>query len=180
MSRVGFLPIPVPASVDVTIENEIVTVRGSKGEKTVDILPGITLEHSDGAITVKRQDDSRQTRSRHGLVRTLLANAVAGVSEGFSKQLIVEGVGFKVQVSGNTITLQLGYSHPLEVELPDNIEASVEGNVLTISGMDKQLVGQVAANVRAMRPPEPYKGKGIRYHDERIIRKAGKAAGAGK
>ena len=180
MSRVGFLPIPVPASVDVTIENEIVTVRGSKGEKTVDILPGITLEHSDGAITVKRQDDSRQTRSRHGLVRTLLANAVTGVSEGFSKQLIVEGVGFKVQVSGNTITLQLGYSHPLEVELPDNIEASVEGNVLTISGMDKQLVGQVAANVRAMRPPEPYKGKGIRYHDERIMRKAGKAAGAGK
>ena len=180
MSRVGYEVIPVPSSVTLDISDDKVTVRGAKGELVVDILSGMKIKQDDENIQVERADDGRETRSRHGLQRTLLANAVTGVSEGFSKVLQVEGVGFKVDVSGNKVVLNLGYSHPQELSLPEGVEASNEGNTLTISGIDKQLVGQVASEIRALRPPEPYKGKGVRYDDERIIRKAGKAAGAGK
>ncbi|MEX0934665.1 MAG: 50S ribosomal protein L6, partial [Candidatus Saccharimonadales bacterium] len=124
-----------------------------------------------------RKDDEPESRGRHGLIRTLINNAVVGVSEGFLKVLEVEGVGFKVSLSGNKLILNLGYSHPHEVILPEGVEAKVEGNTITISGYDKQLIGQIAANIRSLRPPEPYKGKGIRYQGEHIIRKAGKAAG---
>lgn len=180
MSRVGYKVIPVPSSVDVEIADSEIKVRGAKGELVVPVEKGMKVRLEDEQINVERADDERETRSRHGLQRTLIANAVHGVSEGFSKVLNVEGVGFKVDVSGNKIVLSLGYSHPQEVTLPEGIEASNDGNTLTISGISKQLVGQVASEIRALRPPEPYKGKGIKYADERIIRKAGKAAGAGK
>ena len=180
MSRVGYTVIQVPSSVNVDITDARINVRGSKGELSVELLQGMQVKQEDGQLSILRDNDERETRSRHGLQRTLIDNAVKGVSEGFSKVLQIEGVGFKVQVSGKQITLNLGYSHPQEVTLPEGIDAANEGNTLTISGIDKQLVGQVASEIRALRPPEPYKGKGVKYADERIIRKAGKAAGAGK
>ncbi len=180
MSRVGYKFIPVPSSVDIEIKDNEMQVRGAKGELVVPIQKGMKIKHEDDQLLVERVDDERETRSRHGLQRTLIANAVHGVSEGFSKVLNVEGVGFKVDVSGNKVILSLGYSHPQEITLPEGVEASNNGNTLTISGISKQLVGQVASEIRALRPPEPYKGKGVKYADERIIRKAGKAAGAGK
>lgn len=172
------LPVEIPTGVNVELGQDQVTIRGPKGEQIVDIPRSLKVVQSDSALTVERSNDDRHVRSRHGLLRTLLYNAVTGVSQGFTKQLEFNGVGFKVQVSGNKVVLNLGYSHPHEVVLPENVTASVEGPVITISGPDKQLVGQVAANIRALRTPEPYKGKGIKYVGERIIRKAGKAAGA--
>lgn len=181
MSRIGVLPIKLPAGVDVSIDGKTMTVRGAKGEQNLTMLNGTAVEKRQEDLLVTKTDDSQEATANYGLMRTLLANAVTGVSEGFSKSLEINGVGFKVQVSGNKVTLNLGYSHPHEVTLPEGIEASTEGNILTISGNDKQMVGQVAANIRALRKPEPYKGKGVKYVDERIIRKTGKAAaGAGK
>lgn len=179
MSRIGILPISVPNSVTVESDGAIVSVTGAKGSQTITVLREVDVSTDDEQVTVRRRNDSPQAMSQQGLVRTLIANAVHGVSEGFSKTLEVVGVGYKVNVSGNQITLDVGYSHPHKVTLPEGVEASQEGNTLHITGADKQLVGQVAANIRALRPPEPYKGKGIKYADERIIRKAGKA-GAGK
>lgn len=179
MSRIGMLPISLPNSVTVESAGATVTVTGAKGSQTITVLSDVDVSADEEQVTVRRHNDSPQALSQQGLVRTLLANAVYGVSEGFSKTLEVVGVGYKVNVSGNQITLDVGYSHPHKVTLPEGVEASQEGNTLHIKGADKQLVGQVAANIRALRPPEPYKGKGIKYADERIIRKAGKA-GAGK
>lgn len=180
MSRIGKLPVAIPASVTVDITGTEMTVRGAKGELSVPKLSDVNVELDQDSVTVTRKNDQRLAREQHGLQRTLIANAVHGVSEGFSKELEVNGVGFKVAVSGNKITLNLGYSHPHVVTLPEGVEAAFEGNTLTLRGIDKQLVGQTAANIRELRKPEPYKGKGIKYADERIIRKAGKAAGAGK
>lgn len=181
MSRIGVLPVEVPNSVDISLDGDKVVVRGAKGEQEVVILPGVNVKEDGDKLVVSKKDDHPKAAAQYGLMRTLLANAVQGVSEGFSKSLEINGVGFKVQVSGNKVNLNLGYSHPHEVTLPEGVEAQVEGNVLTISGADKQLVGQVAANIRSLRKPEPYKGKGIQYVGERIIRKAGKtAAGAAK
>lgn len=180
MSRIGILPISAPPSVKVAVNQRSVSVTGAKAEQTVDILPLVTVAcDENNQITVSRRNDSPQAKSEQGLMRSLVANAVHGVSEGFTKSLQVEGVGFKVQIDGNKVTLHVGYSHPHEVTLPEGIEATQDGNTLHIHGSSKQLVGQVAADIRALRPPEPYKGKGIKYLDERIIRKAGKA-GAGK
>lgn len=181
MSRIGVVPIAVPAGADVTVDNDTVTLRGSKGEATVRVLPGTTVTTDDhGQLAVSRTSDELESRERHGLMRTLLANALHGVTEGFARSLEINGVGFKAQVSGNTVILNIGFSHPQEVTLPEGVTAHVDGNVLTVSGIDKQLVGQVAADIRSLRPPEPYKGKGIAYTDERVRRKAGKTAGAGK
>lgn len=178
MSRIGILPIQIPSGVTVELSDRKAVVRGTRGEQTVNLPASLKITQSDDALIVARRNEERETRGQHGLIRTLLQNAVTGVSQGFSKQLEVNGVGFKVQVSGNKVTLNLGYSHPHEITLPENVTAEVEGKVITIAGPDKQLIGQVAADIRALRKPEPYKGKGVKYIDERIIRKAGKAAGA--
>ncbi len=181
MSRIGVVPIPIPTGADVSVDRDTVTFRGSKGEKEVQILPGTAVEKDDhNQLIISRTSEDATSKERHGLMRTLLANALHGVTEGFTRSLEINGVGFRAQVSGNTVVLNIGYSHPQEVTLPEGVSAAVDGNVLTISGVDKQLVGQVAADIRGLRPPEPYKGKGIAYTDERVRRKAGKTAGAGK
>lgn len=178
MSRIGILPVQIPSGVTVELSDRKAVVRGTKGEQSVNLPGSLKVTQSDDALVVERCNEERETRGQHGLIRTLLQNAVTGVSQGFSKQLEVNGVGFKVQVSGNKVILHLGYSHPHEIALPESVTAEVEGKVITIAGPDKQLIGQVAADIRALRKPEPYKGKGVKYIDERIIRKAGKAAGA--
>ncbi|PSO43639.1 50S ribosomal protein L6 [Candidatus Saccharibacteria bacterium QS_8_54_8] len=180
MSRIGVLPIDTPDSADVSIDNSAVHVSGPKGELSISVLSGTKVSREAGQILVSRRDDGSLAKERHGLMRTLIANAVRGVTEGFSKSLEINGVGFRAQVEGDVVVLHIGYSQPRRVKLPEGISASVEDNTLTISGADKQLVGQVAANIRSLRPPEPYKGKGISYSDEHVRRKAGKTAGAGK
>ncbi|MDD2966142.1 MAG: 50S ribosomal protein L6 [Desulfovibrionaceae bacterium] len=177
MSRIGKLPIPVPAGVDVKIGADVVEVKGPKGTLTTPVCSLLKYEVADGHVTLTRHDESRQTRSQHGLRRTLLANCIDGVTKGFSKSLEVIGVGFKVAVKGNIIELAVGFSHPVIVDLPKGIEASAQGQVLTISGMNKELVGEMAARLRRIRKPEPYKGKGIKYTTETIQRKVGKSGG---
>lgn len=177
MSRIGKLSIPVPSGVEVQIKDEEIHVKGPKGALTTPTHKSVKYELEDGVIRVVRADDSRLARAQHGLRRTLLANAVEGVSKGFEKSLEVIGVGYKVNVKGNTVELAVGYSHPVLMELPTGMEAKVEGNKLTIMGIDKQMVGEMAARIRRVRKPEPYKGKGIKYADETIRRKAGKSGG---
>lgn len=179
MSRIGRQPITVPAGVSLTQEGATITVVGPKGTLTERLLPGLKLAQDGDTITVTRQVENVETESSYGLMRTLVNNMVVGVSQGFSRQLEINGVGYRAAVSGSTVNLNLGFSHPVAFKLPAGIEAKVEKNVLTISGFDKQLVGQVAANVRALKKPEPYKGKGIKYIEERIRRKAGKTATKG-
>ena len=176
MSRIGKRPIPIPPKVTVTIKDSQVTVKGPKG--TLErVLPSLVKIQQEGdVLQVTRQDDSRTARERHGLCRTLVANMVHGVSQGFEKKLSIQGVGYRAQVQGSNLTLNMGYSKPVEMKMPKDIQVAVEKNVeLTVSGMDKELVGNIAAEIRAVRPPEPYKGKGIRYKDEYVRRKAGKA-----
>ena len=177
MSRIGKLPIPVPSGVEVSITKSEVRVKGPKGQLATPTHYAVEYEQEDGRIMVKRANNSRLARAQHGLRRTLLANCVHGVSQGFSKGLEVNGVGYRVQVQGKTVVLNIGFSHPVEYPLPEGVEAAVEGNRLTISGIDKAMVGEVAARIRRLRPPEPYKGKGIKYVDEQIRRKAGKSGG---
>ena len=177
MSRIGKLPIPVPAGVDVKIGADVVEVKGPKGTLSTPVCSLLKYEVADGHVTLTRHDESRQTRSQHGLRRTLLANCIDGVTKGFSKSLEVIGVGFKVAVKGNIIELAVGFSHPVIVDLPKGIEASGQGQVLTISVIDKDLVGEMAARLRRIRKPEPYKGKGIKYTTETIQRKVGKSGG---
>ena len=175
MSRVGRMPIAVPAGVTVDIaENNHVTVKGPKGtlEKTLPIEMEITKEGEE--ILVKRPNDLKRMKSLHGLTRSLLQNMVTGVTEGYKKVLEVNGVGFRVQKSGKTLTLNLGFSHPVEMTDPEGIETTVEGNKITVAGIDKEKVGQFAAEIRDKKRPEPYKGKGIKYADETIRRKVGK------
>lgn len=176
MSRVGKTPITAPSGVDVNIDGSSVTVRGPKGELRREFNERITFEWEDGVLTVNRPDDARESKALHGLSRALLNNMVVGVSEGFTKQLEIRGVGYRAALKGRAVELQVGFSHPVLIEPPDGITIEVpEPTKITVGGIDKGVVGQVAANIREVRPPEPYKGKGIRYEGEYVRGKAGKA-----
>jgi large subunit ribosomal protein L6 len=180
MSRIGKLPIPVPSGVDVQIEGataSTVTVKGPKGTLSHTVAEPITVEKNDGVVDVRRPDDERQSKALHGLTRTLINNMVVGVTEGYEKKLEIVGVGYRVLSKGPTqLEFQLGYSHPIVFDAPEGITFSVESPTkLGVAGIDKQLVGEVAANIRKLRKPEPYKGKGVRYAGEHIRRKVGKA-----
>ena len=174
MSRIGKNPVPVPKGVEVRIHKGEIEIKGPKGELKTPTHAKISYELKDDAVHLSRVDDSRAAREQFGLRRTLLANSVRGVTEGFQKILEVIGVGYKVAVDGPKITLNVGFSHPVEYNLPQGMSAKVEGNKLTLQGIDKEQVGEVAAQIRRFRPPEPFKGKGIKYADEVIRRKAGK------
>ena len=178
MSRIGKLPVVVPSGVDVTVESSTVTVKGPKGTLSHTVAAPITVDRADdGALEVKRPDDERNSRSLHGLTRTLIANMVTGVTDGYEKKLEIVGVGYRVLSKGPTqLEFQLGYSHPITFNAPDGITFTVDGPTrLGVQGIDKQLVGEVAANIRKLRKPEPYKGKGVRYAGEHVRRKVGKA-----
>jgi len=179
MSRIGKLPIPVPDGVEVTIDGLHVTVKGPKGELSRTLPEGVELSRDDdGAVIVTRLGDSRDERSRHGLVRALVANMVHGVSDGYARVLELVGVGYRAAPKGSDLELQVGYSHPVLIQAPDGINFEVpQPTRVVVNGIDKELVGQIAANIRKVRPPEPYKGKGIKYEGEQVRRKAGKAAG---
>lgn len=175
MSRIGKLPIAIPSGVTITIDPDTITVAGSKGTLSQFTMPGVTVAQEGDQIVVTRENDEPKNRSKHGLMRSLVANMVTGVSTGFTKQLEINGVGFRVALAGNQLKMNLGFSHEVVYTLPQGVQAKVEGNVITIEGFDKQQVGQVAAEIRALKKPEPYKGKGIKYVGERIIRKSGKS-----
>ncbi|CAN5190115.1 50S ribosomal protein L6 [soil metagenome] len=176
MSRIGRLPIEIPAGVEVTIDGQAVTVKGPKGELALTVKAPIEAKVEEGQVLVTRPDDERESRSLHGLTRTLIANQIIGVTEGYSKGLEVVGTGYRVAAKGANVEFALGYSHSITVEPPAGISFTVEGvNKLTVSGIDKQAVGEVAANIRKLRKPEPYKGKGVRYAGEVVRRKAGKS-----
>lgn len=179
MSRIGRQPITIPAGVTVAIDGRNVTATGPLGELGVILSEGISVTQNEGIITVSKDVENAETAARYGLLRTLINNAVQGVATGFSKQLEVNGVGFRVALEGKKLTMSLGFSHPVIYTLPEGIDAKVEKNVITISGANKQLVGQVAADIREIKKPEPYKGKGIKYATEHIRRKAGKTATKG-
>ena len=177
MSRIGKLPVPVPAGVDVTIDGQVVNVKGPKGALSHTVVDPITVEKGDGVLDVKRPDDSRDNKALHGLSRTLINNMVLGVTEGYEKKLEIVGVGYRVISKGPTqLEFQLGYSHVIIFDAPEGITFVVESPTkLGVVGIDKQLVGEVAANIRKLRKPEPYKGKGVRYSGEHVRRKVGKA-----
>ncbi len=178
MSRIGFKPIPLPAGVTFEVQGSDSVVKGPKGEIRQHIPPGLDFKVADGELIVERPVESKTMKARHGLVRALIANQVIGVTQGWQKKLQIEGVGYRAQVKGKVLDLQLQFSHPVEYPIPDGISiACPTPNEIEVSGIDKQKVGQVAAEIRAFRKPEPYKGKGIRYADEVIRKKAGKAAG---
>jgi large subunit ribosomal protein L6 len=179
MSRVGRLPIAIPKGVTVTVAGKTVRIEGPKGKDQHNVPERIRVGVTDGKVTCARADDANDTRALHGLVRKLIANSVTGVSTGFTRTLEIVGVGYRADVKGKALQLSLGYSHPIVYQLPPGIEAKVERQtIVTIEGNNKQLLGEVCAQIRALRPPEPYKGKGIKYAGEHIRRKAGKAAGA--
>jgi large subunit ribosomal protein L6 len=175
MSRIGKQPIAIPNGVTITVDSEFVSVKGPKGELKQFMMPGIDVVVEGETVSVTRQTDEREHRSKHGLMRTLISNMVLGVTKGFEKTLVITGVGYRVNLSGSTLKLSLGFSHEIEYKLPEGIQAKVEQLNITISGIDKQLVGQVAAEIRSFKKPEPYKGKGIAYAGERILRKSGKS-----
>jgi large subunit ribosomal protein L6 len=175
MSRVGKLPIGLPSGVTITVDPDTITVAGSKGTLTQFTMPEVTVKQEGDQVIVTRANDEPKVRAKHGLMRALLANMVAGVSTGFSKKLEINGVGFRVALAGQDLKMQLGFSHEVVYHLPQGITATVEQNTITVSGISKQQVGQVAAEIRALKKPEPYKGKGIKYAGERIIRKSGKS-----
>ena len=187
MSRIGRAPIQVPPKVQVTWTDEnLVTVKGPKGELSCKVDPVLTLKMEDGTLTVSRPSDSREHREKHGLYRTLVNNMVEGVTKGYTKQLEIHGVGYRAAKVGNNLVIQVGYSHPIEVQPPEGISFTIDGvdpatkaTRLSVSGIDKQQVGEIAASIRQLRKPEPYKGKGIRYAGEVIRRKAGKAGKVG-
>jgi large subunit ribosomal protein L6 len=176
MSKIGKQPIDIPAGVDVKMDGAFVVVKGPKGELRQEILPEIKVEIEENKIIVSPKNDERKTGALWGLTRALLSNLVKGVNDGFEKRLEIQGVGFKVSLQGSKLVFSLGFSHPVEVETPQGISFAVEKNIIIISGIDKALVGQTAANIRALKKPEPYKGKGIRYQGEVVKRKAGKKA----
>jgi large subunit ribosomal protein L6 len=181
MSRIGQAPITVPTGVDITItptgSGQNVTVKGPKGTLTRTIAPSITITHEDGTLSVTRPDDERENRALHGLTRSLVSNMVVGVTDGFKKTLEIVGVGYRAEAQGpNAIRLALGFSHPVNVKAPEGITFEVPAATqVVVNGIDKEVVGQVAADIRSIRKPEPYKGKGVRYQGERVLRKAGKA-----
>ena len=177
MSRIGKLPIEVPKGVTVNASGANVSVKGPKGTLSLAVHPKVKIALEGNEVVCTRADDSRQSRAAHGLMRAHLANMMTGVSTGFQRKLEINGVGYRAEVSGKKLVLQLGYSHPIEYALPEGVTAAVDKNQVTLSAIDKQLLGATAAKVRSFRPPEPYKGKGIKYMEETILRKAGKAAG---
>ncbi|AXY68282.1 50S ribosomal protein L6 [Thermosynechococcus sichuanensis E542] len=183
MSRIGKRPIPLPKNVTLTLDGQQVTVKGPKGQLSRVFPPEVNITQEGETIVVKRRDDSRPAKERHGLCRTLLANMVEGVSQGFTKKLEIQGVGYRAQLQGKTLVLSMGYSHPVEIVPPEGITLEIEdnqgkkvqqGTIVLVSGIDKELVGNTSARIRAVRPPEPYKGKGIRYMGEFVRRKVGK------
>jgi large subunit ribosomal protein L6 len=181
MSRIGKLPIVVPNDVTVDVGESVVRVKGPKGELEQHILPLVSVRADDGQVIVERSTDAKPSRAAHGLTRTLIANMVHGVTKGFRKSLEIQGVGYRVAKAGERLNLTLGFSHPISFEAPGDITFAVEGtNRIHVDGIDKQRVGQIAAEIRALRPPEPYKGKGIRYAGEFVRKKLGKAGKAGK
>ena len=176
MSRIGRLPITIPNGVDVSLNGREVQVKGPKGELSRTIAEGITVEQEENTLTVSRPNDERESRSLHGLTRSLINNMIVGVSEGYSKSLEIVGTGYRVQAKGSDLEFALGYSHPVQVKAPEGITFAVDGNTkFSVNGIDKQQVGEVAANIRKLRRPDPYKGKGVRYAGEQLRRKAGKA-----
>ena len=176
MSRIGRLPVTVPAGVDIAIEGQTVKVKGPKGELSHVVAEPITVEQGENGLEVKRPDDARMSRSLHGLTRTLINNMVLGVTEGYEKKLEIHGTGYRVLAKGSNLEFALGYSHSITVEPPSGITFAVENQTrFAVQGIDKQLVGEVAANIRKLRKPDPYKGKGVRYAGEQIRRKVGKA-----
>jgi large subunit ribosomal protein L6 len=180
MSRIGKLPIEVPKAVSVKLEGRTVHVQGPKGSETHALPPQVAAAFADGLLRVTREDESRETRALHGLTRNLLANIVRGLSTGFTRTLEIVGVGYRAEVKGNAIQFALGYSHPILYQLPPGVSAKVDKQtIINLEGNNRQVLGEVASQIRALRPPEPYKGKGIKYAEERVRRKAGKAAGAG-
>jgi large subunit ribosomal protein L6 len=179
MSRIGKIPVEIPAGVKISQEHSIIKVEGPKGKLSMEVPKGIDVILGDGKAEVRRPSDGRKDRSYHGLVRTLVANMVKGVSSGFEKSLEISGVGFRAELAGKTLKLVIGFSAPVEYAIPDGIQIKVEKQVnIAVSGIDKQLVGRVAAEIRSLKKPEPYKGKGIKYAGEQIRRKVGKSVGA--
>lgn len=175
MSRVGKLPIPIPGGVTITVDPDTITVAGSKGTLTQFTMPGVTVQQEGSELLVGRVNDEAENRAKHGLMRALINNMVVGVTQGFEKKLEINGVGFRVALAGANLKMNLGFSHEVVYAIPQGITAKIEGMSITISGISKQQVGQIAAEIRALKKPEPYKGKGIKYADERIIRKSGKS-----
>ena len=177
MSRIGRLPVTIPSGVDVTIDGSTVTVKGPKGQLALDVVEPISVAKAeDGALEVSRPDDERDSRSRHGLTRSLIANMVEGVTNGYTKKLEIHGTGYRVTAKGSDLEFALGYSHPILIKAPEGITFAVENPTrFSVTGIDKQLVGEVAANIRKLRKPDPYKGKGVRYEGKHIRRKVGKA-----
>ena len=175
MSRIGKRPVAIPAGVTITVDSSAITVKGPKGELTVPHLSDVTVTQENAAMIVTRKDDERIAKAQHGLQRSLLNNAVEGVTKGFEKKLEVNGVGFRVAMSGADLEMQLGFSHPVKYKAPEGVQITTNKMEITVSGIDKQAVGQAAAEIRSLKKPEPYKGKGIKYAGEQILRKAGKA-----
>ena len=179
MSRVGRLPVKVPQGVTVAVKPAAVEIKGPKGTSTVAVPPALKVDQKDGAVVVSRSDDSRESRSLHGLTRKHIANSVTGVSTGFTRVLEIAGVGYRAELRGSALFFTLGFSHPILFQLPKGVTAKVDRQVvITLEGPDRQVLGETAAAIRGLRPPEPYKGKGIKYAEETIRRKSGKAAGA--
>lgn len=174
MSRIGKLPIAIPSGVTITVDAHNVTVNGPKGSLTQFLLPEVEVEVKENEVVVTRANDEQLAKANHGLMRALINNMVVGVTQGFEKKLEVNGVGFRVSGNGQTLNMHLGFSHPVDYTAQDGVTLTVEKNVITVAGIDKQKVGQTAAEIRALKKPEPYKGKGIKYADEHILRKAGK------
>ncbi|WP_285441911.1 50S ribosomal protein L6 [Candidatus Nanosynbacter lyticus] len=174
MSRIGKLPVIIPAGVTITVDSGDVVVKGPKGELTQFITPAVEVKVEDGHVTVHPKDESKTARAQHGLIRALINNMVIGVTKGYEKRLEVNGVGFRVSSSNNELEMALGFSHPVKYKAPEGITVTNEKMTIIVSGINKQQVGQVAAEIRALKKPEPYKGKGIKYADEQILRKAGK------
>lgn len=175
MSRIGRLPIPVPSGVKVDIKGQNISVKGKKGSLEREVRPEMDIVLQDNEILVNMKEETKKNRAFRGLTRSLINNMVVGVEEGFTRALIIEGVGYKASVAGKKLTLNVGYSNPVEFELPDSVSASVEQNKISLESVDKELLGLTASQIRQIRKPEPYKGKGIRYEDEHIVRKVGKA-----
>jgi large subunit ribosomal protein L6 len=177
MSRIGKQPIPLPDGVEIAVEPELVRVKGPKGELTERVSRELSIDQEDGSVLVKRPSDRSEHRALHGLTRSLIANMVEGVTEGFEKRLEIQGVGYRAALRGKAIELSVGFSHPVAIEAPEGIEFEVpQPTQIVVRGISKQAVGEVAARIRKVRPPEPYKGKGIRYHGEYVQRKVGKRA----
>jgi len=178
MSRIGKKPVVIPPGVTVTLKDGILTVKGPKGELKRQLPPLVTVKVEKGQVTVERENDDPVTRARHGLVRALIQNMVEGVTKGFERRLEINGVGYRAEVQGDKLNMSLGFSHPVAFPLPKGVTAKVDKNVIVLSSVDRELLGQTAAKIRSFRPPEPYKGKGIKYAEETIKRKVGKTGAA--